>query len=83
MAYSLTDALLKRASQWNAFHKWEQNRPEAFLTIGERVAWYVGAFSFVARSLEIPISAERHEKTDLVRHIQSRLKYLKRSNRNG
>jgi hypothetical protein len=82
MAHSLTEGLLKRANQWKAFHEWEQNRRDVFLTFEERVAWYAAALDFTRHSLGMAITADKREKTNWVLHLHSRLKHLKRSDRN-
>jgi len=83
MVSSLTEALLKRRSQWQAFHQWEGNRTDAVLPIGERVAWYVAAFNFV-RDLPQKVTPEdKSEKIAQVRTLQTRLRHLKQSDRNA
>ena len=83
MAHGLTEDLLRRAAQWKAFHEWERNRHDDLLTLPERVAWYVAAFDFVKNSLATPITSDKREKANLVRHVHARLKFLKRNDRNA
>jgi len=83
VASSLTEALIKRSSQWQAFHDWESNRADAVLTIGERVAWYVAAFNFVRNLPQKVATEDKSEKIEQVRTLQARLRYLKQGERNA
>jgi len=83
MASSLTEALLKRSRQWQAFHQWERNRPDAVLTIDERIAWYVAAFDFVKNLPQKVVTQDKLEKIEHVRNLQARLRHLKQSDRDA
>ncbi len=83
MASSLTEALLRRSSQWQAFHEWERNRADAVLPICERVAWYVAAFNFVTNLPRNVAAEDKSEKIKQVRTLQARLRHSKQSDRNA
>jgi hypothetical protein len=83
MAARLTEALLKRASQWKAFHEWERNRTVVVLSFAERVEWYAAAYDF-SRSLPgLPSSTNKDEKIARVQSLHTRLKYLNESIQDG
>ena len=83
MPHRLTEDLLRRASQWKAFHEWEQNRRDEALTLPVRVAWYASAFDFVNKSLRRRAISNKPDKTALVRHLQACLKHVKPGDRHG
>ena len=83
MASSLTEALLRRSSQWQAFHDWERNRADTVLTMDERVAWYVAAFNFVRNLPQKVVIEDKSEKIKQVRNLQARLRHLKLSDRDA
>jgi len=78
MAALSNEALLQRAKQWKVFHDWERCRPEAPLTLDERIDWYLSAFEF-ARGLPTIISKDMAEKADRIRQLHTRLKDLRRN----
>ena len=83
MASNLREALLKRSSQWQAFHEWEQNRPDVLLSVDERIAWYVAAFDFVRNLPQKVVTQDKLEKIKHVRTLQARLRHLKQSDRDA
>jgi hypothetical protein len=83
MTHALTEALLKRASQWEAFHEWERARVDALLTTDERVSWYAAAFDFVQDLPAPAMIRDMPAKVDQVRDMHERLKHLNRSDRDA
>jgi hypothetical protein len=78
MPTELTEALRKRAQQWEVFHEWERNRADTPIPLEERIAWYASAFACV-QGLPSPASnKDRYEKARQIGDIHSRLRHLRR-----
>jgi hypothetical protein len=83
MASRLTDTLLERAKQWQAFHEWEQNQSSRTISVEERIAWYAAAFDFVRRLPGGGKRADLQDKIDRIRNLHAHLKHLSQSGRNA
>ena len=71
------DGLVTRQAQWDAFHRWENQRPQSEFSIEERVAWYASAFQ-LSRRFSAPLTEkDLQNKAQAIRILRERLAHIK------
>ena len=77
MIIRMRDALAQRQNQWDAFHRWESGSARPAISLEERVAWFVSAFT-LSRSLSAanPNVEEIQRRVRFIQEVRKRLAQL-------
>jgi hypothetical protein len=73
---------IRRQDQWEAFHRWEASRAPFPLSLEQRIAWYVEAFSFSRAHASAQAAARIQTKVEEIREVRDRLARLDSMHRN-
>jgi len=72
------DGLVVRQAQWDAFHRWETQRPQCELSIEERVAWYTSTFQLTRQFSASLTETDLQNKVQAIRILRERLAHIRR-----
>ena len=70
------ELLRRRQAQWAQFHQWECSRPVVPISVEERVAWYVAAYTLGRSRL---LQEGFRERVNHIQGIRARLSLLRTS----
>ena len=74
--------LQKRQAQWEAFNHWESDSSTKAISIEERIAWYIDAYSFSRSTVSGPSPDDVQRRVVLIQEIRKRLERLSPTDRN-